>query len=392
MAKDGEAVDARIAAAVGAFVQGDRVNVSAICRELGTTRTTFYKYVARFRAEGVDGLFPRTRRPGRSPSRLPAEVEDLLVQLRKEERDGGWDYGADAVLLRLRTEPGRWTYETPLPARSSVNRVFADRGLLEPVPSRAPKHSHHRFARDQVNDLWQFDGFEWHTGDGTTVMVLHLIDDCSRLDLALQVARSENSIEVWDTFGVAADRYGLPRQVLTDNGRAFSGRRRGWTSAFEANLTALGIDAITSTPGHPQTCGKCERAHARVLKWLRRQPVTHTPAQLQAQLDTYRTKHNTRPSQVHEGISPQQRFDQGPMSRPAGNLLPALSIVRAPVSPSGTIAVDNTMIGIGRQHAHTTATAFRQGDLVSVFVADQYLRTLTLDRSRRYQPQHHGIP
>src|SRR4029079_7358999 len=101
MVRDGVAVDAKLAAAVAAYVNGDRFNVSARCRDLNVRTQTFYKYVKRFGAEGVEGFFPRSRRPSSSPSRLPEDLVDVLVSIRKREQDQGWDYGADAVLLRL---------------------------------------------------------------------------------------------------------------------------------------------------------------------------------------------------------------------------------------------------------------------------------------------------
>src|SRR3954447_7619765 len=100
MARDGVAVDAELAAVVAAFADGVAMNVRARCRDLGVSTTTFYKYLERFSERGVEGLFPDSRRPRSSPARLPTGLEDVLVRVRKEERDAGWDYGADAVLLR----------------------------------------------------------------------------------------------------------------------------------------------------------------------------------------------------------------------------------------------------------------------------------------------------
>lgn len=390
MVRDGVAVDPVLAAAVAAFVHGERFKVAAKCRELGVSRETFYKYLRRFAAEGVEGFYPQSRRPGTSPARLPASVEDVLIEVRKREQDAGWDYGADAVLMHLLLHPQDWPFDRPLPARSSVNRVFADRGLLVKVPQRAPRRRWRRFQRDKVNDLWQYDGFEWTPADGTTVVVLHLNDDCSRLDLALQVARSENSNQVWDTFCVATSRSGLPAAVLTDNGTAFSGRRRGWTAAFEKNLADLSIRSTTCRVNHPQTCGKNERAHQRVLKWLRRQPLAADGAELQTQLDTYRVAYNNRPNQVLAKLTPQQRYDLGPLSGPnPDGPPPVLHQTRPTVSATGSIGVDDTLIGLGRRWAGAETVVFRRDDLVSVFIDDQLIRTLVINRARRYQPQDH---
>ena len=380
-------MDAELAAAVAAFADGVAMNVCARCRDLGVSTSTFYKYVERFHERGVEGLFPDSRRPRSSPTRLPAELEDVLVRIRKEEAEAGWDYGADAVLLRLGENPQWWPPGRVLPARATINRVFEARGLLVKVPQRRPRRRSRRFARAQVNELWQYDGFEYRLADGSTAVVLHLNDDCSRVDLALQAVSSENSTDVWDTFCLAVTRYGLPVAVLNDNGTAFSGRRRGWTSTFEQRLSDLWVQAICSSVAHPQTCGKNERAHQRVLKWLQKQPPAHDLAELQTLLDDYRDAFNSRPSQVHDGLSPNQRFDLGPLARPEGILEQVTHVTRHRVSTTGSIGLNSYLIGLGRRHAAKTATVFRNGEHLTVFIEDQLERELTLNKTRRYQPQ-----
>lgn len=393
MARDGVAVDAEVAAAVAAYVADPgRVNVAATCRRLGTSRQTFYKYVRRFGTVGVEGFFPDSRRPYRSPTRLPAELEDVLIAIRKHEAQDGWDYGADAVLMRLEEriagDPSIWPQDRPLPARSTVNRVFADRGQLQKVPQRKPRRrAGRRFERAEVNALWQFDGFEYQLADGTVAVVLQLTDDCSRVDLALHAAVSENGADIWDTFCVAVDRYGLPVQVLTDNGSAFSGKRRGWISAFERQLLDLGVEPICSRVGHPQTCGKNERSHQRVLKWLRRRPTPADLAALHALLEEYREGFNDRRNKVLGKLTPHQRFTLGPVAT-TGDLPPArTTLTRHTVTTTGSIGLDGTLIGLGRKHAGKPALAFRTGDYVAVFIDNQLTRDLVLDHTRRYQPQ-----
>jgi transposase InsO family protein len=390
MARDGVAVRAEVASAVAAYVgpDGARMNVAATCRRLGITRQTFYKYVTRYQAVGVEGFFPDSRRPRSSPAGVPVELEDVLLRIRKEEAERGWDYGADAVLMRLEEQVAAgevsWPPGRGLPSRSTINRVFDARGVLAKTPQRAPRRRYRRFAREEVNALWQYDGFDAALSGGRRSRVLHLSDDCSRVDLALQAATSENGPDVWATFCLAVERYGLPAQVLTDNGHAFSGKRRGWASAFERALADLDVQAICSAVAHPQTCGKNERAHQRVLKWLTRQPLPTTLVELQGLLDTYRATYNDRRSQVLAGLTPHERFRLGPTARPDG-VTARTHVARYRVSSRGAIGVDATLIGLGRPHAGKTATVFRTNDHLVVFIDNQLVRELVLDRSRRYQ-------
>lgn len=387
MARDGVAVRAEIASAVAAFVgpDGDRMNVAATCRRLGISRKSFYKYVARYQAIGVEGLFPDSRRPRSSPTRLPTALEDVLVRLRKQEHDAGWDYGADAVLMRLEERREElWPPDRVLPSRATINRVFDARGLLAKTPQRRPRRRYRRFERTHANALWQFDGFDYRLADGTVAVVLHLTDDCSRVDLALQAAVSENGEDIWAAFCIAVQRYGLPAQLLTDNGNAFSGKRRGWVSAFERRLGELSVEAICSRVAHPETCGKNERAHQRAQKWLARQPRAATLVELQELLDRYRDAYNNRRNRVLGKLTPLERFALGPMAYPAPFKTPT-QVTHHRVSGRGSIGVDHVQVGLGRRHDGKSATVFRTGEHLVVFIDNEVVRELILDHTRVYQ-------
>jgi hypothetical protein len=380
MGRDGVPVDPRLAALVARRVDGELFDVTAECGRIGTTPKTFYKYLGRFRAEGVEGFFPRSRRPHRSPGAVDAGVVDAVVLARKELDAAGWDAGADQIGFWLQDHPGRWDSRRQVPSRATINRVLDRRGLIARVPQRRPHRSVRRFEADAVNTMWQMDGFEWHLSDLTKVVVLHLSDDCSRYDLALRAAKSENSYDVWQTVTSAMAEHGIPRLFLTDNGTAFSGRRRGWTSRLEENLTALGVTAITSTPSHPQTCGKNERAHATVLKWLAKQPSAATLKDLQGQLDTYREHYNQQRRKKHlGGLTPAQRYALGPKDGPGTTPLPIRPVItRGKVSTSGCLGMNRELFSVGRKHAGQPALLIRQDRHIAVFIGNQLVAEITL--------------
>ena len=62
-------------------------------------------------------------------------------------------------------------------------------------------------------------------------------------------------------------------------------------------------------------------------------------------------------------------------------------LTRHTVSTTGAIGVDGHLIGLGQRHRGNTATAFRAGDHLVVFINDQFARELIIDRSRHYQRQ-----
>lgn len=386
MTRDGVPVDPRLAALVARRVDGELFDVRAECAQLGVSTKTFYKYRKRFLAEGVEGFFPRSRRPHLNPRAVDPAVLDAVVLARKELDAGGWDAGADQIGFWLEDHPDRWDSQRSLPSRATINRILDRRDLIQRVPQRRPRRSVRRFQADAVNTMWQMDGFDWRLADGGRVVVLQVSDDCSRYDLALRAAKSENAYDVWVTVASAIEDHGIPRMFLTDNGTAFSGRRRGWTSRLDANLTALGVKAITSTPRHPQTCGKNERAHATVMKWLSRQPHARTLQDLQHQLDTYRDHYNHQRRKKHlNGLTPAQRYSLGPIDGPASMPAPITPVItRGKVSASGCLGVNKELFSVGRRYAGQPALLIRQNRQLTIFVGNQLAAELTLTGRRGY--------
>lgn len=317
------------------------MNVTATCREVGVSRKTFYKYLARFTADGVDGFFPRSRRSVSNPAATPAGVADAIVRARKELEEEGGDYGAISIGWRLQDEGVAW-----VPSRATIHRVLVRRGQVAPAPRKRPRAANYRrFEAPRPNAMWQLDGFVHRLAGGREVTVLQLIDDHSRLALATRAAPSENGRDAWEVFATADARHGLPRVLLTDNGPAFNGHRRGFTTALELRLRALGVTPVSSAAGHPQTCGKDERAHATLQRWLTKQEPAEDLDQLQAQLNTYEGWFNNR---RHQGIgSPPNSAGTSPTrSTPAASRCrPRPRSPGAPSAPAAESASTDTKSG-----------------------------------------------
>ena len=77
------------------------LSVRDVAAAHGVSRSWVYECLARYRAEGEQGLHPRSRRPHSSPSRLAAEAEDEIVALRKELAGQGLDAGPHTICWHL---------------------------------------------------------------------------------------------------------------------------------------------------------------------------------------------------------------------------------------------------------------------------------------------------
>ena len=234
------------------------------------------RLVARYRAEGEAAFEPRSRRPRTSPHALPAGDDRADLELRTtltEQRP------------RRRRAHHRLAPRTP-PRRARCQRPSISRHLPRPAGHtqrrrNARSRSYIRFAAELPNERWQADFTHWRLADGTHVEILCWLDDHSRYALSVTAHRRVTGPVVVDAFrkAVAATRH--PASTLTDNGMVFTTRLSGGSggrNGFEDRTARLGVVQINSTPNHPTTCGKVERFHQTLKKWLTAQPTRRPPS------------------------------------------------------------------------------------------------------------------
>jgi transposase InsO family protein len=375
-------MDRRFVAAVTGPLDG--VNVAGLCRSLGISRQTLYKWRARYVAQGLDGLEELSRRPHSSPGRLAASLEDHIVALRKELLELGVDAGAATIRWHL----GKQGVAQP-PSEATIWRVLDRRGFVVKEPKKRPVSSYRRFEADFPNERWQADHCDWTLAGGTVVKILNIIDDHSRLCVASLAAPHVTSPVVWDTFWVAGQRWGLPSSCLTDNGLVFSGKLRGLVVDFERRLREAGIKPITSRPFHPQTCGKVERFQQTLKKWLRRRGrQLRTLADLQAAIDEFVDYYNHhRPHRGIGRVTPIARFTASSPARPADSPLaqPPLRTTVV-IGAHGRADTNRWQIAVGTEYAGQTAQLVIDTTHATVYIGGRVIRHLELDHARRYQP------
>jgi putative transposase len=226
---------------------------------------------------------------------------------------------------------------------------------------------------------------------GQPAVVFEVLDDCTRLLAACQVADAETAAGAVTAIRAAAAACGAPGIVLCDNGSAFTGgpRARGaGASAFARAVTALGARLIHSSPYHPQTCGKAERHHQTLKRWLATQPAPATLAGLQTLLDAYQDYYNTRRHHTAISTTPRHAWDTAPSHGGPGHLprQDDATIHTLTVRGNGTVGLSGRSILISRTRAGTTITAIRDNGHVTIYTPDGTpLGHLHLDHSKTYQ-------
>lgn len=367
---------------------------SQVARDYGVSQGWISRLIKRYTLEGDTAFEPRSRRPHTSPRRLPQTTIDLIIELRQRLAGKGLDAGPHTIAWhlhhhhRLRVSP------------ASISRHLHAAGLVEPAPHKRPKTSYIRFAAQQPNERWQSDFTHWRLANGTTVEILCWLDDCSRLALSVTAHRRITGAIVVNEFTKIIAQHGIPYSTLTDNAMVYTTRfagGKGGRNGFEAQLHRHGITQINSTPNHPTTCGKVERFHQTLKKFLTKQPAATSLTELQALLDRFAHHYNQhRPHRALARHTPAEVFDTKLKARPATtNTHTHFRVRHDKVDQHGSITIRYQSrlhhIGMGaRNRGREVVMLIADRDIRVITPDGELLRHLELDPTRDYQPQTQG--
>ncbi len=294
---------------VALALQGE-IAFKELCRRFGISRPTGYKWMARYRAQGEDGLHERSRRPKNSPNKIDARVENWIVSKRKEEPE----WGAKKLHALLKRAAGKGEWKHPIPSRSTIHQVLDRNGLI--LPQNRQVHQWERFEYALPNQLWQMDFKGWfRLDDNQRCHTLTMLDDHSRYNLMLHACNNQRIETVQEHLIKAFRHYGLPHAILTDNGspwgatgQLLQGGVRSLTK-FEKWLIQLGVHPIHGRPYHPQTQGKEERFHKTLQIELLNHHHFRSASHYQENLEHFRYKYNhKRPHESLEFAVPAERY------------------------------------------------------------------------------------
>ena len=371
-------------------VVGEGRSPSEVARTYNVARSWVYSLVARYHAEGDSAFEPRSRRPKTSPNTISDETVALILELRRRLTDQGLDAGADTIRWHLEHRHQIHVHPT------TIYRTLQRHALIVPEPKKRPRSSFIRFEAEQPNECWQSDFTHYPLADGTDTEILAWLDDHSRYALRITAHQPVTGPIVVREFTAAGSEHGYPAATLTDNGLVYTARfagGRGGRNGFETELVRLGIHQKNSRPNHPTTCGKVERFHQTLKRWLRSQPAPENLAALQALLDTFRHLYNhQRPHRAHpHRATPATIYTSRPKATPTGRDDPHYRVRHDRVDTTGTVTIRHNgrlhHIGIGRTHARTHVVLLVADLHVRVVDAatGELLRELTIDTARDYQ-------
>jgi transposase InsO family protein len=278
-------------------------------------------------------------------------------------------------------------------------------------PRKKRREDYKRWERDRPMELWQLDVMgSVRLADGREAKLISGVDDHSRFCVIATVVGRASGRAVCAAFGRALTQFGVPEQVLTDNGKQFTGkygRPRPAEVLFDRICRHNGIEHLLTKPRSPTTTGKVERWHQTIQReFLDEQPPFPSLAAAQAAVDAWRVEYNTtRPHQSLDMASPADRFQPATASDPPlwlpPDLTPAPGPAAAPaaqqtISPtaalgcppadaveidrlvpaSGNLQIAGQQFWLGPHRAGQPVTLWIDTTTVHLAVAGQHLKTV----------------
>ena len=374
-------------------VIGDGQTVKDVAAAVGVSRQTLHTWLARYEIEGLEGLVDRSHRPASCPHQMSAAIEAAVLEMRRLHP--GW--GPRRIAFELRSRQRLATSE------SGVYRCLVRAGLIEPDQRRRRRRDWKRWERGLPNELWQMDvvgGFL--LTDGTHAKALTGVDDHSRFCVSATLMARERTRPVCDALAAALRAHGVPTQILTDNGKVFTGRffSPPVEVLFDRICRENGIEHLLTKPRSPTTTGKIERFHRTLRAEFDTTRVFSSLRVAQGALDEWVGYYNTeRPHQALDFATPASRFQQRPEGA-TGPLGSGLATVAGPVdragdgwvtrkvASNGVVCVDWQKVSLGKHRGGQQCDVFVTDELVQFWIGPDLLKTVQRNRSGEVRKKH----
>jgi transposase InsO family protein len=354
-------------------------SVTEVAAQWKVSRQTLHAWLARYEVEGLEGLSDRSHRPVRCPHQMPAGLEARVLEMRRAHPFWG--------PRRILAELGR-AKVSPLPSESAVYRCLVRAGVIAPVRRQRRAEAFKRWERAAPMELWQMDvvgGF--HLADGSSVKALTGIDDYSRFCVSARLMPRERTQAVCDGLASALRTHGVPEQILTDNGKVFTGRFHAppVEVLFDRICRENGVEHLLTAPRSPTTTGKVERFHRTLRLEFDTRRVFGSLALAQGALNEWVDYYNTdRPHQSLDDAVPADRF-HGPRSprprliaeRPERVANAGQEWVARKVTANGIACVGAQQVSVGKNFAGSHCDVLVTDELLQFWIGDQLVKAVT---------------
>jgi len=290
--KDVTIMDERIRF-VARLLEGEQM--AGLCREFGISRKTGYKIFDRYKECGVEAISDRPRRPYRYGNQLPAQIESMIITLKRNKPH----WGARKIREKLLRQ---WDASVKVPAKSTIHAVLDRNGLVKEGRRKRGRAEGTLLSQGQEpNELWCTDyKGEFLLGNHTYCYPLTVTDHASRYLLLCEGMESTREMLAITAFERLFRERGMPTAIRSDNGVPFASPNALFTlSKLSVWWLRLGITIERIKPGHPQQNGRHERMHLTLKKEATRPPGENI-FQQQAKFDDFIDEYNK--DRPHEAL------------------------------------------------------------------------------------------
>jgi transposase InsO family protein len=222
--------------------------VGSAVRELGVARRSVFRWIAAFEASGIEGLVPKSRRPKRLRTSVPAWVDMVIIAIRLHTY---WNS------KRIAAEMNRRAIYCVSP--DHIDQLFRTVGCSRGTVPRPPGP---RYERSQPNELWHIDikgpFFINLGGHYLKTWIVGLVDDHSRFVIGLRILTEKRAQPILQWLDECFELCGQPLELMSDNGDPFVIWMPGVLTLFGKKLRDLQIRHLRTQITSPWTNGKIE--------------------------------------------------------------------------------------------------------------------------------------
>jgi len=167
-------------------------------------------------------------------------------------------------------------------SHNRIHDVLREEKLAKREPKKSKTRKWVRYERHKANSLWHAD---WKHLDGKHLILFE--DDATRFIVGYGLFDQQTAELSLQVFALAVERFGVPRQLLTDNGSEFCNthERKDDRHVFYGGVQRAGCTPIHTRPSHPQCNGKLEKLNHTISRLYR-----HFGGDLDAAVAAYNEK------------------------------------------------------------------------------------------------------
>ncbi len=269
-------------------VEESGFKVTDALKRLDMPRSTYYRWRAKLRLEGLTGLKNRKPVPKKQWNSITPIEEDVILKIAEEKPE----LSSREISFSITDE------EAFTVSESTVYRILKREGLIrefnvESFPAAKEYHTKPQY----VNEQWQTDATYLHVEGWGWFYLISILDDFSRKIISWKIQNSMTAEDFIEVVDDACEKAGLDRNnmpnLVSDRGPALiSGDLKDY-------LNDQDIHHILASPYHPQTNGKIERYH-KSLKSKVKLHIYACPNELKAEVGKFISYYNKK--RYHESL------------------------------------------------------------------------------------------